>query len=106
VIALLFVITSLGATIIPASAVVVLLAPMAMTLAEEMGFSPYALMMTLGLAAAGSFNSPVSHPSNVMIMGPGGYRFVDYLKVGIPLSFLVLVVVVVFLPIFWPVVPQ
>jgi di/tricarboxylate transporter len=67
-----------------------------------MGISPLTLMMTVAMAASASFASPVSHPANVMIMGPGGYRFVDYLKVGLPLTLVVLVLVVIFVPIFWP----
>jgi di/tricarboxylate transporter len=46
--------------------------------------------------------TPISHPANVLVMGPGGYRFIDYLKVGVPLSILVLLVVMFVLPHFWP----
>jgi di/tricarboxylate transporter len=59
-------------------------------------------MMIVGLAAASAFNSPVSHPSNVLIMGPGGYRVTDFLKVGPPLTLVVLVVVLLVLPWLWP----
>jgi di/tricarboxylate transporter len=46
--------------------------------------------------------SPVGHPANVLVMGPGGYRFSDYLKVGIPLTIVILLVTLLILPIFWP----
>ncbi len=59
-------------------------------------------MMTVALAASASFLSPVSHPANVLIMGPGGYRFTDYIKVGLPLTIVVLLVTLLVLPIFWP----
>ena len=59
-------------------------------------------MMAVAIAASASFTSPVSHPANVLVMGPGGYRFVDYVKLGLPLAIVVLLVVVVLLPIFWP----
>ncbi|MCL4265678.1 MAG: anion permease [Anaerolineae bacterium] len=102
VIAGLFVLTSLATQIIPTAALVVLMAPIAFNTASDLNLSPYPLMMTVAIAASASFASPVSHPANVMIMGPGGYRFSDYLKVGIPLTLLVLVVAVLFVPVFWP----
>ena len=46
--------------------------------------------------------SPMSHPANILVMGPGGYRFTDYLKLGLPLTLIVFVTVMVLLPIFWP----
>ena len=57
------------------------------------------------MAASASFTSPISHPANILVMGPGGYRFVDYLKVGVPLTFIVFLVVMVLLPILWPLQP-
>lgn len=61
--------------------------------------------MVVALSASASFLSPVAHPANVLIMGPGGYRFADYIKVGVPLTLVVLVVVLLVLPIFWPLFP-
>jgi di/tricarboxylate transporter len=49
--------------------------------------------------------SPVAHPANVLIMGPGGYRFTDYTKVGLPLTLVALMVVVLVLPLVWPLFP-
>jgi di/tricarboxylate transporter len=59
-------------------------------------------MMGIAMAASSSFTSPISHPANVLVMGPGGYRFIDYIKVGLPLTVVVLVVLMIVLPIFWP----
>jgi di/tricarboxylate transporter len=67
-----------------------------------MGISPYPLVMTVAVAASAAFLSPVGHPANLLVMGPGGYRFIDYIKVGLPLTLVVLVVVMLVLPIFWP----
>jgi di/tricarboxylate transporter len=86
-----------------AHALVVLMAPIVLDTAAGMGISPYTLMMTVAMAASASFGSPVSHPANVLVMGPGGYRFTDYLRVGLPLTFVVFVVVVLLTPIFWPI---
>jgi di/tricarboxylate transporter len=81
------------------------MAPIALNAAADLGLSPYALLMTISLSASASFMSPVAHPANVLIMGPGGYRFTDYVKVGLPLTLVCLVVTLLVLPLFWPVVP-
>jgi di/tricarboxylate transporter len=101
----LLVITFVGTSIIPTAALVVLMVPIALQASAGLGISPYALMMGIALAASSSFTSPISHPANVLVMGPGGYRFVDYLKVGVPLTLVVLVVLMLVLPIFWPLSP-
>ena len=98
----LLVITFIGTSIIPTAALVVLMVPIALETAAGLGISPYALMMGIAMAASSSFTSPISHPANVLVMGPGGYRFLDYVKVGLPLTILVLIVLMVVLPIFWP----
>ncbi len=102
VIAGLYLMTSLATTIIPTAALVVLMSPIAIQSSLELGISPYTAMMAIAMAASASFTSPISHPANVLVMGPGGYRFVDYLKLGIPLALVVFITVMVFLPIFWP----
>jgi di/tricarboxylate transporter len=61
-------------------------------------------MMAVAMAASASFTSPISPPANILVMGPGGYRFVDYIKLGVPLTLLIFVVVMFLLPIFWPIV--
>jgi di/tricarboxylate transporter len=105
IVAALFILTAVSAQVMPTAAVAVLLAPIAMNTARDMGISPYALMMTVAVAASASFLSPVAHPANVLTMGPGGYRFTDYIKVGLPLTVVVLVVVLLVLPLFWPLYP-
>ena len=100
-IAAIVTLTAIGTQFIPTAALVVLMAPIAFNTALDLGISPLALMMALAMAASSSFASPVSHPANVMIMGPGGYRFTDYVKVGLPLTLVVLVLVVLLVPIFW-----
>ena len=98
----LLVITFMATSIIPTAALVVLMVPIALNTSASLGMSPHALMMGIALAASSSFTSPISHPANVLVMGPGGYRFTDYMKVGIPLTLVVLVVLMLVLPIFWP----
>jgi di/tricarboxylate transporter len=105
VVAAFYIVTAIGAQVMPTAAVAILMAPIALNTANNLGLSPYALMMTVAMSASASFMSPVAHPANVLIMGPGGYRFVDYIKVGLPLTLVCLAVVLLVLPIFWPLVP-
>jgi di/tricarboxylate transporter len=59
-------------------------------------------MMAMAIAASASFTSPISHPANLLVMGPGGYRFKDYVKIGVPLTILILIVTMLVLPWVWP----
>ncbi|MEJ2643210.1 MAG: SLC13 family permease, partial [Desulfosarcinaceae bacterium] len=101
----LLAITFLATSIIPTAALVVLMVPIALKTAAELGISPHTLLMGIAMAASSSFTSPISHPANVLVMGPGGYRFVDYLKVGVPLTVLILALLMGVLPILWPFTP-
>ena len=102
IVAALYLVTALGAQVMPTSAVAILMAPIAFNTAQDLGISPAALLMTVALSASASFMSPVAHPANILIMGPGGYRFTDYIKVGLPLTLVCLVVVLIVLPLVWP----
>lgn len=97
-----FLFTNLASQVMPSAVMVVLMAPIALNTAASQGISPYALLMAVAVAASASFMSPVGHPANVLVMGPGGYRFSDYLKVGVPLTAVVLIVTLLVLPLFWP----
>jgi di/tricarboxylate transporter len=98
----LFILAALSSQVMPNPAVAVLLAPIALNTASDLGISPYPLLMAVAVSASAAFLSPVGHSANIMVMGPGGYRFSDFLKVGLPLTLVVLVVVVLVMPIFWP----
>ena len=67
-----------------------------------MGISPHALMMAVAIAASASFMTPISHPANILVMGLGGYRFIDYMKVGLPLTLIMMFVILLVVPYFWP----
>jgi len=94
--------TFLATCFVPTAALVVLMAPIVLSASTNMGMSPYALMMAIAMAASASFMTPISHPANILVMGPGGYRFIDYIKVGLPLTLVVFAVVLFVLPFFWP----
>ena len=97
--------TFLATCFVPTAALVVLMAPIVMNTSINMGLSPYAFMMAIAMAASASFMTPISHPANILVMGPGGYRFLDYFKVGGLLTLVILVIIVFVLPLFWPLVP-
>ncbi len=98
----LMILTFMATCVIPTAALVVLMVPIILNTATDMGVAPYPMMMAMAMAASASFMTPISHPANVMVMGPGGYRFADYLKLGVPLTIVVLATVMAAMPIFWP----
>jgi di/tricarboxylate transporter len=98
----LYILTAMATMIIPTAALVVLMAPIVFSAMSDMGLQPHTAMMAIAIAASASFTSPISHPANILVMGPGGYRFIDYLKVGVPLTIVVFITVMVLLPILWP----
>lgn len=101
----LYVVTAIGTMIVPTAALVVLMAPIVLSASVDMGIAPHTAMMAIAMAASASFTSPISHPANILVMGPGGYGFSDYLKLGIPLTVIVFIAVMLLLPLFWPLQP-
>jgi len=103
VIAGLYMLTALATMIVPTAALVVLMSPIVLSASAEMGIEPQTAMMAIAMAASASFTSPISHPANILVMGPGGYKFSDYIKLGVPLTLVIFVTVMFLLPIFWPI---
>lgn len=98
----LMVLSNLATQFMPSPVVAVLMSPIALTTALNLGVSPYPFMMGIAYALAASFLSPVAHPANVLVMSPGGYRFSDYFKQGLPLTVIVLLVSIPLLPLLFP----
>ena len=98
----LMVLTFVATCFVPTAALVVLMAPIALNTSADLSMAPHAFMMAIAMAASASFMTPVSHPANVLVMGPGGYRFLDYVKIGLPLTAVIFVVLVIMVPLFWP----
>ena len=88
------------------TAAAALLCPIGISIAQEMGASPYPVLMAIAIAASCAFTTPVATPPNTLVLGPGGFHFNDYIKVGTPLVFLALIVCVIIIPIFWPFFPE
>jgi di/tricarboxylate transporter len=97
--------TFLATCFVPTAALVVLMAPIVLNTSANMGLSPYGLIMAVAMAASASFTTPISHPANILVMGPGGYRFLDYFKVGGFLTVIISVVLMLVMPVFWPLAP-
>lgn len=100
----LYAITVAGVLVIPPVALVLILAPIALSLSSAFGFPPQTAMMAIAVAAT-SLASPVSHPANTLVMGPGGYRFADYLRLGGLLTLIAAALTALLLPVFWPLQP-
>jgi di/tricarboxylate transporter len=101
VLAGLYLLTSACTTIVPTTALVLIMAPIAISMSLEMNLPPQMLMMAIAMAASASFTSPISHPANVLVMGPGGYRFMDYVKLGILLAAVVMLTVLPLIVLFY-----
>jgi di/tricarboxylate transporter len=84
------------------AAVSAVIVPIAIQAAQQFGIDPRPLAMGVALATSMAFVTPLGHPVNILMMGPGGYRFKDFFKVGMPLTILLFILVMLILPIFWP----
>jgi di/tricarboxylate transporter len=98
----LFLLSAAASQAMPNAAVAVLLAPIALNAAQDLAISPYPLIMSVAVSASAAFLSPVGHPANLLVMGPGGYQFRDYTKVGAPLLAVVMLVSLIVIPLVWP----
>ena len=98
----LMLLSMISTQVMPSPVVAVIMSPIALTAALNLNISPYAFILGIAYALAASFLSPVAHPANLLVMSPGGYRFTDYVKHGLPLSLTVLGVSIIILPILFP----
>ena len=83
-------------------ATVLVVIPIAVAISQTLGVSVQPFMMALTVAGAAAFLTPVATPVNLMVMQPGGYRFGDYGKLGLPLMVVYLAVAVLYVPLIWP----
>jgi di/tricarboxylate transporter len=98
----LFLLTTLLTQAMNGAAVATVIAPIAIGTAQQTGLDPRSLAMAVALASSMAFLTPLGHPVNILVMGPGGYRFKDYLKAGWLVTLLIFAVVMLLLPVFWP----
>ena len=96
--AALFAFTALIGLFVSNTATAVLMTPLALRVASDMGMSPYPFAMTVALASSTAFMTPMSSPINMLVMVPGRYRFGDFVRVGVPLAVIVLLLTVLLVP--------
>jgi di/tricarboxylate transporter len=102
ILALLMVVTMTLSDVLNNVATVLVAAPIAVSIAERLQVNPDAMLMGVAVAASCAFLSPIGHKNNTIIMGPGGYRFGDYWRMGLPLEILIIFVSIPLIMIFWP----
>ena len=97
----LFMATMLLVQAMNGAAVAAIMGPIGISVAQQVGINPRAMTMGIALATSMAFITPLGHPVNILVMSPGGYSFRDFMKIGLPLTIILFVVVMIFLPIFW-----
>ena len=105
VLGILFLVTAVLGLFISNTATAVLMAPVALAMARDLQVSPLPFAMVVALAASAAFMTPVSSPVNTLVVGPGNYRFGDFIKIGVPFTLLVMILVVLLVPLLLPLHP-
>lgn len=100
--AALFLLTSVFSQVVSNTATTVLVAPIAYKVATDLGLSPQTFLMTVAIAASTAFATPIASPVNTLVLNPGGYKFLDYVRVGVSLQLLLLLITLVIVPWFFP----
>ena len=99
---MLYLITSVLTELVSNNAVAVVITPIAIALAQALGVDPRPLVVAVMVAASASFATPIGYQTNMMVYGPGGYRFTDFMRVGIPLNLSIGMISSVMIPLIWP----
>ena len=102
VLMMLFIFCAVVGLFISNTATAILVAPIAISLAQQLQVSPIPFAMVVAIAASAAFMTPVSSPVNTMVVGPGGYKFSDFLKIGVPFTLIVMLVSVFLIPQLFP----
>ena len=103
--AVLYLISNVLTQFMSNTASAALLAPIGISIAQSIGADPKPVLMAIGIAASMAFATPMATPPNTLVLGPGGFSFNDYVKVGVPLCIITFIVSVIIIPIFWPFFP-
>ncbi len=105
VLTVLLIVTMIMTDVMNNAATALVAAPIAFSLGQALDVSPDAFLMAVAIGASSAFLTPIGHQNNALIMGPGGYRFGDYWRMGLPLKILIVIVSVPLLAIIWPMSP-
>jgi di/tricarboxylate transporter len=98
----IYLLTSVLTELVSNNAVAVVVTPIAIGLAQAVGIDPRPLVVAVMVAASASFATPIGYQTNMMVYGPGGYRFTDFMKVGVPLNLTVGLLASLLIPLIWP----
>ncbi|WP_439257949.1 SLC13 family permease [Lonepinella sp. BR2271] len=98
----LFMLCAVVGLFISNTATAILVAPIAISMAQQLQLSPMPFAMTVAIASSAAFMTPISSPVNTMVLGPGGYKFADFVKIGVPFTLLVMLVTVFCIPLLFP----
>ena len=103
--AVLYLISNVLTQFMSNTASAALLAPIGISIAQSIGADPKPVLMSIGIAASMAYATPMATPPNTLVLGPGGFSFNDYVKVGVPLCIITFIASVIIIPIFWPFFP-
>ena len=102
----LVILTIMLVQVINGAAVVAIMAPVAIGVAQKLGADPRAFGMGIALATSFAFITPFGHPVNILVMGSAGYQVRDFTRIGLPLTLLLLLLIISLYPLFWPLFPR
>ena len=102
-IGLIYLITVILTEVSSNAATAIIMTPIALAVTDKMGFDPRAFVFAVAFAASASFITPVGYQTNLMVYGPGGYKFSDYMRVGFPLALIFWIAAIFILPVLWPI---
>ena len=102
IIAVFYLLATVFASIMSHNAAAILLVPIGVASAQELGLDPLPILMAITFAASSAMSTPFGYHTNLMVYGPGNYRFADFLRVGIPLNIIFWVLSSLLIPVFWP----
>ena len=101
--AIIYLITMILTEVSSNAATAIIMTPITMAVSYEMGVDPRAFIFAVAFAASASFITPIGYQTNLMVYGPGGYKFSDYIRVGFPLALIFWITAIFVLPVLWPI---
>ena len=102
VLAAVYVVTAVMTEVLTNSATVALIFPIAIAAAQRLDVDPFPFVIAIMMAGSASFATPIGYQTNLMVYGPGGYRFGDFLRIGVPMNILVGLIAIGLIPLIWP----